>query len=55
MAENVGYNSSIGAVHNAFMASASHRNNVLGPYNYVGTGYATRGARVFVVQIFMRA
>jgi hypothetical protein len=52
MAENVGYGSSIIQVHNAFMASAPHRANILGNYNHIGTGFATGHGRVWIVQVF---
>jgi uncharacterized protein YkwD len=53
LGENVGMGSSINGVHNAFMASSGHRANILGNYNYVGTGYAVGHGRVWVVHEFM--
>ncbi len=55
LAENVGYYSSLGGVHHLFMESPDHRANILGPYNYVGTGVGHRGSLVYVVHVFMRA
>jgi uncharacterized protein YkwD len=55
LGENVGYGSSIGGVEDAFMGSTDHRTNLLnGAYDYAGTGVATNGSRVFVVQVFMQ-
>jgi uncharacterized protein YkwD len=55
LGENVGYGSSVGGVQDAFMASSTHRANILnGAYGYAGTGVAYRGDRVFVVQVFMQ-
>lgn len=54
LAENVGYNQNLTAVHQAFLASSGHRANLLGPYNYVGTGVTRSGGRVWVVHVFMR-
>ena len=53
LAENVGQGSSIVQVHNAFMGSGGHRSNILGNFNHIGTGYATGGGRVWIVQVFM--
>ncbi len=55
LAENVGYGGSIEQVHQAYMNSPGHRANILDPrWNYVGTGVAWRGNRVFTVQVFMQ-
>lgn len=55
LAENVGYAGSIEQVHNAYLNSAGHRANILDPrWNYMGTGVAWRGNRVFTVQVFMQ-
>lgn len=52
--ENVGYGSSIPAVQSAYMKSTAHRANILNTkWDYVGVGSATRGSRVFTVQVFM--
>ena len=51
--ENVGYGSSMEAVHQQFMASAGHRANILGSYNLVGVGVSRDGqGRYWVVEIF---
>lgn len=56
LGENVGMGVDIGALHNAFMNSSSHRANILGNYNYVGVGVKTDGAGVhWVTVIFMKA
>lgn len=55
LAENVGRGSSLTAVHNAFMNSTSHRNNILNPnFNYAGTGVATGCGNYWVVHEFMQ-
>ena len=55
LAENVGYGGSIEQVHSAYMNSAGHRANILDPrWNYMGTGVAWRGSRVFTVHVFMQ-
>jgi uncharacterized protein YkwD len=55
VAENVGYASSTWATHQAFMASAGHRANVLGPYDRAGTGVVRRGDLVWVVELYVRS
>jgi len=55
LAENVGYAGSVVQVHNAYLNSPGHRANILDPrWNYMGTGVAWRGNRVFTVQVFMQ-
>ena len=55
LAENVGYGPSISAVHSAYMNSTGHRANILDRrWNYLGTGAAWRGSRVYTVQVFMQ-
>ena len=55
LAENVGYGGSISQVHTAYMNSPGHRANILDPrWNYLGTGVAWRGNRVFTVHVFMQ-
>lgn len=55
LAENVGYGGSVEQVHQAYLNSAGHRANILDPrWNYMGTGVAWRGSRVFTVQVFMQ-
>jgi uncharacterized protein YkwD len=55
LAENVGYGGSIEQVHEAYLDSPGHRANILDPrWNYMGTGVAWRGNRVFTVQVFMQ-
>ena len=54
LAENVGYGSSIRKVHLSYMRSPGHRANILnGRFDYIGTGWAKRGDRVYTVQVFM--
>ncbi len=55
LAENVGRGPSLSVVHNAFMSSTSHRNNILNPnFNYVGTGVARGCGNYWVVHEFMQ-
>ena len=51
--ENVGYGSSMDAIHQKFMSSAGHRANILGNYNLVGVGVSRdETGRYWVVEIF---
>jgi uncharacterized protein YkwD len=52
MAENVGVGGSLGAVHDALMASSGHRANILGGFDRVGVGVVRRGDRVWVTELF---
>ena len=54
LGENVGYGGSISAIEKAYMNSPAHRSNILNAgYTTVGIGVATRGSRIFTVQVFM--
>lgn len=53
--ENVGMAGSIDGLHAAWMRSASHKANILGNFNRVGTGVVRKGNQVYGVQIFYRA
>ncbi len=53
MAENIGVGGSIGAVHDALMASSGHRENILDSrFDRVGIGVVRRGGRVWVTELF---
>ena len=39
----------------SWMNSSGHRANILGNYTHLGTGVTTKGSRVYVVHVFMRA
>ena len=53
LAENVGVGDTLKAVHQALMASSSHRSNILSKaYNRVGVGVVRRGGRMWVTQLF---
>ena len=53
--ENVGYGPTVGAIEDAYMASAGHRANILSTkWNGVGVGYAKNGNRTFTVQVFIK-
>ena len=55
IAENVGYGSSIEAVHRQFMASSAHRANILSTrVTHLGTGVARGHGKTFVVHVFVR-
>ena len=55
LGENVGYGSSVASVERAYMNSPHHRANILNTkWNGVGVGYATRGARVYTVHVFIK-
>lgn len=53
--ENVGKGPSVQAVHDAFMASSTHKANILGRYQRVGTGVVHEGDLYWVTEIFLRA
>ena len=56
LGENVGMGVNLVVLHSAFMASAGHRANILGDYNYVGVGIKTDSGGVnWVTVVFMRA
>lgn len=53
LGDNVGYDHSVEAVHDRFMASADHRPKVLSTtYTEVGVGVEQRGDRVWVTEVF---
>lgn len=53
--ENVGRGPSARVLHDAFMNSAGHRNNVLGDYNRVGVGAARDGGgQLWVAVVFIK-
>jgi uncharacterized protein YkwD len=55
LGENVAYNQSVTAMHQAYMNSPGHRQNILNPdFNYVGIGIvATAGGRLYNSEDFM--
>ena len=52
--ENVGYGSSVAAVHQAFRNSATHKANMLSASHRIGTGVYQKGSRVWVTEIYLR-
>ncbi len=51
--ENVGRGPSVDAIHNAFMASPGHRDNILDPdWSQVGVGVVEAGDTVWVTEMF---
>lgn len=52
LGENVGVGADLGDVHEAFLASASHRHTLLGPFARIGLGVARRAGEVYVVEVF---
>lgn len=56
LGENVGVGLDANQLHDDFMASAGHRANILGDYNYVGIGTAVdENGLIWATVIFMRA
>ncbi len=54
LGENVGLGPTIGSLHDAFMASSSHRGNVLGDYEYVGVAVvAETPTKLWATVVFM--
>ncbi len=51
--ENVGMGGTVVSLHDTFMNSPGHRDNILGTYNYVGVGTATFDGTLFVTVMFM--
>lgn len=53
--ENVGYGPNVEKIHNAFMASPSHRANIMGDYDRVGlVSEVDDSGRVYVTVLFMK-
>ena len=53
--ENVGRGPSVGALHDAFMASPGHRRNILDPdWTEVGVGVVVRDGTIWVTVVFRR-
>lgn len=56
LGENVGVGGSVDAVHQGFMGSPTHLENLVDPsYNRVGFGIVRPDARIFIVQVFMQS
>ncbi|MCU1498606.1 MAG: hypothetical protein JWM47_2559 [Acidimicrobiales bacterium] len=53
--ENVGRGGSLQAVHDAFMASDHHRENIEGNFKRIGTGVVKKGNTYWVTEIFVRS
>jgi hypothetical protein len=54
LGENVGRGGSVSSLHDAFMASAGHKANILGDYNYAGIGTDTKDGVLYVTVVFMK-
>lgn len=57
IAENVGRGGTRGTlpqIHQAFLNSSGHRQNMMGQWSVVGIGVAARGTEKFVVHVFVR-
>jgi uncharacterized protein YkwD len=53
LGENVGVGSEVNSLHDAFMGSPAHRDNILHPpFNNVGVGVVTKDGRMWVTVIF---
>jgi Cysteine-rich secretory protein family/S-layer homology domain len=55
LGENVGFGASVSVVHDAFMASSDHRENLLGEWDSIGVGVVVDGSLVWVSVIFMES
>ncbi len=56
LGENVGVGVTIESLHAAFMASAGHRGNILGDYDYVGIAVVEETAsKLWITVVFMKA
>ncbi|MCZ6630362.1 MAG: hypothetical protein O7D28_03330, partial [Actinobacteria bacterium] len=44
----------VDSLHKAFMASAGHKANILGDYNYAGIGTASSDGVLYVTVVFMK-
>lgn len=55
MGENVGSGFNTVDIHNAFMGSAVHRNQILGNYTNVGIGVTVRNGKIYVTEDFVRS
>jgi len=55
LGENVGLGTSIAALHDAFMASSSHRGNILGDYDSVGIAVVEETpSKLWITVVFMK-
>jgi hypothetical protein len=54
MGENVGKGQTASSLHDAFMASSGHKQNILGDYNYVGIGTGSKDGYLYVTVVFMK-
>ena len=54
LGENVGRGGTVDSLHKAFMASAGHKANILGDYNYAGIGTAGSDGVLYVTVVFMK-
>lgn len=55
LGENVGVGTSAASLHSAFMASSSHRGNILGDYQYVGIAVVEEtSSKMWVTVVFMK-
>lgn len=56
MAENVGYGGNMAQIHDAFMNSEGHRNNILNPeFTSIGVGVTWAGTKLWVTQKFLKS
>ena len=52
LAQNTGRGRTCKHTFRSFMASPPHRENILGPYRYIGVGIEYRGPYVYVQQLY---
>lgn len=55
LGENVGVGADVESLHQAFMASAGHRRNILGDFDRVGVGVVAAKGRLWVTVDFVRS
>lgn len=55
LGENVGVGPSAPVLQRAFMNSPTHREHVLGDYDYIGVGVAREGRALYVTLLFMKS
>ncbi|MDZ7678632.1 MAG: DUF4214 domain-containing protein [Acidimicrobiales bacterium] len=53
--ENVGYGPEVERLHDMFVASPAHFDNIVGDFNYLGVGVVYEGSRIYVTFRFAKA
>jgi hypothetical protein len=55
LGENVGVGGGVDSLHQAFMNSGSHRENVLGSFDRAGVGVVMSGSTMYVTEVFWKS